>query len=400
MIDQRFIEDCNKVLTPGEPGYGLPNSAYLDNEIFALEQETVFAKSWTCIGFEKDVPNVKDVYPLTFFGQPIFMARSDDGTVRVFHNVCSHRGMILVDKSGPIKGVIRCPYHSWCYEHSGVLKSTPFIGGPNRNTHPEFDPSDHGLKEIRSVSSFGLVFVNLDGNAPDFNIVHADFLDRWSEFKGAPLCHGGPESTLEFTLKTNWKLAVENYCEAYHLPWVHPDLNRYSKIEDHYNINQWGCYSGQGTTVYSPTLIDGGNLAFPAMPGLLEKWDSGAEYIALYPNVLLGVHKDHYFAILITPDGPHQCHERVEIFYFDEVCLSTDFASLREANSKSWQTVFAEDVGVVEGMQRGRSSSGFNGGVFTPVLDTATRCFHMWVADRYIEALKPPGGNQTPDQPE
>ncbi len=384
MIDDGFYEDLQRVVTPGEPGHGLPNPAYISDDVFAMEQRVVFDATWACIGFDKDVPLVNDVFPLTFLGQPMVMTRANDGAVRVFHNVCSHRGMILVDKPGQVKGALRCPYHSWCYDHSGNLKSTPFIGGHDQHDHPSFDKSEYGLREIRSATSFGLVFVNLSGDAPDFEIQHAEFLDRWAEFKNAPLIHSGSDSTLHFTLNTNWKLAVENYCESYHLPWVHPELNKYSRIEDHYNICEWGRFSGQGTTVYSPDLIKGGNLAFPVLQGLSEKWDTGAEYIALYPNVLLGIHKDHYFAIQIVPNGPHQCLERVEIFYFEDICATTDYAELRLANAKNWQKIFNEDVYVVEGMQRGRASSCFSGGVFSPALDTATRCFHMWVSDKYL----------------
>jgi len=384
-----FYDAVRAVMTPGEPGRGLPNPAYVDEDVFTLEQQAVFAETWSCIGFDKDVPDAGDVFPLNFLDQPLVMVRGSDGAIRVFHNVCSHRGMILVEEAGNTRGLMRCPYHSWCYNLNGDLKRTPYIGGPEQDDHPCFDKSEHGLRAVRSTASFGLVFVNLSGDAPDFEVAHSDFLSRWAEFKDVPMVHGGPDSTLNFTLETNWKLAVENYCESYHLPWVHPSLNVYSKIEDHYNINVWGQFSGQGTTVYAPTLIEGSNRAFPELPGLSDIWKTGAEYIALYPNVLLGVHKDHAFAILITPDGPGRCHERVEIFYYDEACTGPDYADLRGANAVGWQQVFAEDVGVVEGMQRGRTSSGFKGGVFSPVLDTPTRCFHMWVADKYLAFSEP-----------
>lgn len=386
MNNTAFFDDLKTVMETGEPGVGLPNAAYVDDTLFTLEQKTVFADTWSCVGFEKDVPEDGDVYPLTFLGQPLVIARGTDGEVKVFHNICSHRGMILVEEPGNSKGLIRCPYHSWCYDLKGGLKRTPYVGGPDKDEHPDFDSSRHGLKEVRSATCFGLVFVNLSGDAPAFEDVHAHFLERWKEFANAPLIHGGTESTLLFTLEANWKLAVENYCEAYHLPWVHPGLNSYSRIEDHYNINEWGLYSGQGSTVYAPNLVGSGDLKFPDLPGLSDKWDTGAEYIALYPNVLVGVHKDHYYAILIMPDGPHRCHERVEIFYFDPACAGFDYEELRAANGRAWQSVFLEDVGVVEGMHRGRFSSGFGGGVFSPVLDTPTRCFHQWVAGRYLTA--------------
>ncbi len=57
------------------------------------------------------------------------MVRSEDSTLQVFHNVCRHRGHILVSEPGTLKQSIRCPYHSWTYDLAGCLKRTPHIGG-------------------------------------------------------------------------------------------------------------------------------------------------------------------------------------------------------------------------------------------------------------------------------
>src|SRR6056300_230136 len=121
----------------------------------------------------------------------------------------------------------------------------------------------------------------------------ADVIERWAEFD-KPLYHGGADSKFQLKVKTNWKLAVENYCESYHLPWVHPGLNSYSRLEDHYNIENPGVFSGQGTLVYRQ-LTGEGDRKFPDFDALSDKWDEAAEYLAVYPNVLLGVHRDHSF---------------------------------------------------------------------------------------------------------
>ena len=70
---------------------------------------------------------------------------------------------------------------------------------------------------------------------------------------------------------------------------MHPGLNSYSRLEDHYNIVKYGEYSGQGTLVYQPFRAEDGSAAFPDFSNLSEQWNEGAEYITLYPNVLLGV---------------------------------------------------------------------------------------------------------------
>jgi phenylpropionate dioxygenase-like ring-hydroxylating dioxygenase large terminal subunit len=220
--------------------------------------------------------------------------------------------------------------------------------------------------------------VNIGGTAPEFNDYAANLIDRWDEFE-QPIYHGGPDSSFGFTLDCNWKLAVENYCESYHLPFVHPALNSYSRLEDHYNIMDTPNYAGQGTMVYAPQISDDGR-QFPNFDGLSAKWDTGAEYVALFPNVLIGVHRDHYFAIILTPDGPEKTVEQIELYYTTQHATTEKYADMRTTNSAMWRTVFAEDITVVEGMQKGRHAPAYDGGKFSAVMDGPTHHFHKWVA--------------------
>ncbi|MEM7296338.1 MAG: RHO alpha subunit C-terminal catalytic domain-containing protein, partial [Pseudomonadota bacterium] len=184
---------------------------------------------------------------------------------------------------------------------------------------------------------------------------------------------------------TNWKLAVENYCESYHLPWVHPGLNSYSRLEDHYNIEAQGCYAGQGSLVYRQLEQNG--TKFPDFPALSEKWETGAEYISLFPNVLLGVHRDHAFAIVLEPKGLERTAEHIALYYRPEA-VGEEYAALRRENARLWKEVFTEDIFVVEGMQRGRHGPLFDGGKFSPAMDGPTHTFHHWVARQ----MTPPAG--------
>jgi choline monooxygenase len=363
---------------------GLPNAFYADAASFEAEKERLFAKTWACIGFGKDVAAPGTAKPITFLGQPLVMVRDREGILRVFQNVCRHRGMILVQPDTKLGSVIRCPYHSWCYNLDGSLRATPHVGGPGNNIHPGVDRAALGLFEVRSHVLMDMVFVNLSGDAEPFEQHAAPLIDRWREFAGRPLYHGGELASFSLEVAANWKLAVENYCESYHLPWVHPGLNSYSRLEDHYNILGNG-FSGQGTRVYDPKLEVAGR-RFASFVGLSPKWDSAAEYVAFYPNVLLGVHRDHTFAILLDPVAPNRTIERVELYYADAEMASSELAPLRKAHRVMWKEVFEEDIFVVEGMQSGRSASRFDGGKFSPVMDEATHAFHRWVAERFLPA--------------
>lgn len=373
------------VMQPIEAANGLPNEHYVDPSVFEAEKQEVFAQNWAAIGFAKDVPEPGYAKPLDSLGQPLLLVRDRGGVVRVFHNICRHRGMILVRQEGPVRGAIRCPYHSWSYDLDGALKATPHVGGPGHNTAAGIDRETLGLVPVRTHIWRDIVFVNLSGNAAGFEQAHADVMARWGEFS-APVHHSGADSSFKLEVNTNWKLAVENYCESYHLPWIHPGLNTYSRLEDHYHIEEPGRFSGQGTLVYRQLKGDAGEV-FPDTDNLSRKWDTSAEYISLFPNVLLGVHRDHSFAIILEPAGQDRTVEHVEIYYHQPEAVGDRYRNLRKKNAELWRTVFEEDIFVVEGMQKGRNATGFDGGRFSPVMDNPTHLFHQWVATQHLNAL-------------
>lgn len=376
----KISTDLAPVLAELSKAHGLPNEHYVSEQPFEEEKRSVLFANWSGIGFGKDIPEPGDAKPIDFLGMPLLMVRDRNGAINVFQNTCRHRGMILVDEPTRITGAIRCRYHSWCYALNGELRATPHVGGPGQNTHADIDRNELGLFRVRSHVWHDVVFVNISGDAPEFEADKSDLMTRWAEFE-QPLHHGGDESSFKLAVKSNWKLAVENYCESYHLPWIHPGLNSYSRLEDHYNIEKPGAYSGQGTLVYRQLKDDDGSV-FPDFAGLGEKWDEGAEYVALYPNVLLGVHRDHFFAIVLQPVDLENTIEHIELYYPQDVAQSPEHDSLRAANAKQWKTVFEEDIIVVEGMQKGRHGTLFDGGRFSPAMDGPTHNFHHWVASQ------------------
>ena len=374
--------DLHAVRAPTASARGLPNAHYTSPLVFDEERRSVLFANWSGIGFGKDVPNPGDVRPVEFLGMPLLIVRGAEGSVSVFQNTCRHRGMILVEEPTHVRRVIRCPYHSWCYGLDGSLRGTPHVGGPGRNTHEAMPHAELGLHEVRSRLWRDVVFVDVSGEAAPFDEHAAPLIERWGEFE-QPIRHGGEGSSFTLDVRTNWKLAVENYCESYHLPWVHPGLNSYSRLQDHYHIDDAPGHAGQGTRVYrQPASGDGAR--FPDHAALSSRWDEGAEYVALFPNVLLGVHRDHSFAIVLEPLAVDRTREHVSLYYTEEGATDPALAGLREENARLWHTVFAEDIFVVEGMQRGRRGELFDGGRFSPAMDVATHRFHAWVAGEVL----------------
>ena len=192
-----------------ERANGLANAHYIDPAVFAEESEAVLKATWAGLAVGADVPNPSDAKPIQFLGMPLLLLRDKDGELRVFENICRHRGMQLVHEAKTIEGAIRCPYHSWCYSTKGKLVSPPHVGGAGHNTHPSIVKDDLGLNEVRSYVWRDVVFINISGAAPEFTEVHADLVARWSEFD-SPLYHGGRTAGLSWRSRqiTNWRWKI------------------------------------------------------------------------------------------------------------------------------------------------------------------------------------------------
>jgi choline monooxygenase len=370
------------ILQPIEKATGLPNLAYTSETFFAHERDNVLGKGWAGLWFASDLPRKGYVKPVEFMGLPLLILRNKQNEIKVFHNVCSHRGMLLVHDEMEVQGALRCKYHSWSYSLDGELKGTPHLGGIGQQKIDGFKHCDHGLKPVRSAVWMDVIFINLSGDAPAFDDYVKPLTDKWQPFLG----DSGLERMraavngkgLEVEVKSNWKLAVENYCESYHLPWIHPSLNTYSRLEDHYHIMYGDDFAGQGSYAYR--LSDEVGTALPRFPEWPEEKLEQAEYVAFYPNVLLGIQADHAFAMIIEPQASALSLEHLRLYYVGDEAVGDLHAASRNATLESWRVVFAEDIDAVEGMQRGRRSPGYAGGVFSPVMDNPTHHFHQWMA--------------------
>jgi len=385
IINKKKLDLVNK---PIHKAHGLPNECYTSKEYTLIERKKIFEDKWVVIGVASSLPNIGDIKPLDLLGLPLLIVRNKKNKIKVFHNVCSHRGVKLVSEIGKNKNVIRCPYHSWSYNFDGNLIATPHIGGMNKHKTSSFNKSDNNLKEIRTYVWLDLIMINISNNEISFENYIKPLSDRWAKFwplKDRKLIkHSKDFGYFQLTAKCNWKFAIENYCESYHLPWVHPGLNSYSKIDDHYHIQGLpNRFAGQGTEVYNPRLK--GNKKFPCFPNWPKKKEKIAEYIALFPNVMLGIHKDHFYAYWLEPVNHEHTIEHMELYYVGEnAANSKKFKSLRKQNHKLWKDIQKEDVDIIQRMQIGRNSPSYNGGNFSPVMDNPTHHFHKWVATNII----------------
>ena len=382
------VEKIKAVDKPIEDANGLPNECYIDKEYLAYEKDKVFCDNWTAIGVGSSIPNPGDAKPYNLLGTPLVLIRDKNMEIRVFHNVCSHRGFKLLEKSCTLKNVLRCPYHSWSYDFNGNLIATPHIGGLNKHQSEKFDKGRSNLKQIKSKIWMDIIFVNINSNAINFEEFIKPLEQRWSKFitkKDQELIvHSDDYGYFNLDVKCNWKFAIENYCESYHLPTIHPELNKVSNINDHYHIQGLpNRFAGQGSKKYEQSIK--GNKKFDTFPNWDKDMLKNSEYIALFPNVMIGLHIDHFYVFWLEPLAINKTKEHMQMYYIGNDSANGDeLKELRKKNSRFWKGVMLEDVSAIEGMQDGRNSPVYNGGNFSPVMDQPTHQFHKWVANNLI----------------
>ena len=385
ILDIKKLENIDK---PIEIANGLPNECYTSEDYLAFEKERVFCDKWVVIGVGSSIPNPGDAKPYNLLGIPLIFVRDKNMEIRVFHNVCSHRGFKLLDEPCNLKNVIRCPYHSWSYDFKGNLIATPHIGGLNVHQSEKFIKNKSNLKEVRSEVWMDIIFVNINSNEIDFKEYIKPLEERWSKFIKKEdqelLVYSKDYGHFNLEVNCNWKFAIENYCESYHLPTIHPELNRVSNINDHYHIQGLpNRFAGQGSKNYQQLIK--GNKKFNTFPNWDKNLLKNSEYIALFPNVMIGLHIDHFYIFWLEPLSINKTREHMQMYYVgDESANGKELYELRKENARFWKDVMLEDINAIEGMQEGRNSPVYNGGNFSPIMDQPTHQFHKWVANSLL----------------
>jgi choline monooxygenase len=389
LSDVLDIKKIKAVIQPIEKAHGLPNECYTSPEYLMIEREKVFKDKWTVIGVGSSVPHTGDALPYNLLGIPLIILRDKENRIRVFHNVCSHRGFKLLDGPCSLKKVLRCPYHSWSYDFGGKLVATPHIGGLNIHELDKFDKSKSNLKEVKSKVWMDMIFININDNQIEFEKYIKPLENRWSKFISKEdqhlLVQSRDHGYFSLDVKSNWKFAIENYCESYHLPTIHPELNKISNISDHYNIQGLpNRFAGQGSKKYNQLIKN--KKTFDNFKNWPKDLSKSSEYIALFPNVMIGLHIDHFYAFWLEPISINETKEHLTMYYVgDSSANGKELKDMRKENVRIWKDVMSEDIKAVEGMQEGRNSPVYNGGNFSPVMDNSTHQFHKWIANNLTD---------------
>lgn len=188
---------------------------YTDPEVFQLEMERLWARTWVYVGHASQVPNAGDFITVDIAAKPVIMVRQADASIRVLMNRCAHKGTKVVsDLAGNAGKVFRCPYHAWSYRTDGSLINIPLKEGyANTRLEPQ------GLPVVKNVATHrGFVFARLSERGIGFRDYFGDSLSSIDN-----LADRSPEGELElaggclrFLHNCNWKMFVENLNDTMH----------------------------------------------------------------------------------------------------------------------------------------------------------------------------------------
>lgn len=349
----------------------LERNFYSDPAIYAREQTAIFSKSWLLLGRLNDHWPLGEIShtaykTLDVAGSPVVLLRTADGTdgaVRGFHNVCRHRGAMLLDEpSGCLeKGVVVCPYHAWSYDCLGRL-----VGAPNMADVESFQRTDYGLHPVRVETLHGFVFANLDRDAcsvDSFLQPLERYLEAWSVAELETVV------SLEYNVRANWKSIFENFNECYHCPTIHPALNRLTPYRNADNEFVDGPILG-GPMRFADgidTMSQSGARVGKWLPKLNENQRRTVCYFTVFPSFFISFHPDYVMVHRLEPLAVDSTKITCEFLFHPDSKLDPKFDP--SLATDFWHLTNQQDWEVSERVQLGARSAYFQPGPLSNLED-------------------------------
>jgi Rieske 2Fe-2S family protein len=291
--------ELDRSLLPFGQSRMLPRAAYVDDEVFAWEQRHFFDAQWMCVGRSEDLAEPGDQRAESLGTAGVFLTRGQDGILRAFANVCSHRGHELLPCGTTARhGRVICPYHSWSYTLEGDVWTAPGF-----KDLADFDATEHGLTRLPCTEWHGLIFVDGSGTAPDLEEELAELEPLIAPYEPERLRVAG---THDYVVAANWKILSENYQECYHCPMIHPELCEVSPPKSGDNYRTDGPWVGGTMDLREDmeTMSLDGRSGGVMLRGLDAEGLRMVNYIYVFPNVLISLHPDFVMTHRLTPLGP------------------------------------------------------------------------------------------------
>jgi choline monooxygenase len=341
-----------------------PARVYSDPELFRVQLERVFARTWQYAGHDDLVSVVGQVFPFTLLpgalDEPLVLTRDTDDRLHCLSNVCTHRGTLVVEGAGHLQQ-LRCRYHGRRFRLDGRFHSMPEFEG-TANFPSEAD--DLPRVSLAQLERFFMVAL---APAMAFEDVVAPVRARLGGLPFAELVYDATAAR-DYLVEANWALYVDNYLEGFHIPYVHSslattlDYGAYAVELERYAVLQLG-------------IAKPGERSFALPAGHRDADRSiAAYYFWLFPTTMFNVYPWGVSVNVVTPLAVDRTRVSFLPFVWDE-------SARREGAGYGLDRVEREDEAIVEAVQRGVRSRLYDRGRYSPTREGGVHHFHRLLAE-------------------
>jgi len=364
---------------------GLPAWVYNHPEMTRLELERLLKPSWQIACHISQIRNAGDYVTFQLGSDSVIVLRERGGGIRALRNVCRHRGTRLLEGAGRCHGRITCPYHGWSYRYDGSLLATPA-----KESFPGLNLREHGLDPVRVEQALGFVFVCLAAEAPPPPSERwAPIIEELAPYRLEELVPTQPVYQEEWDV--DWKIAMDNYLESYHVPIGHPGLNRMftPDYEDQRGVPgiargiSWmreGSSSRWSERIYQKYV---GPVTAPHLP---EPNRRSWRFYSCLPNLGIDVMPEQVDFFQVLPRGPGKAVIRGAAFGLPDD--RREMRLVRWLGNRINKEVNKEDRMLCERLQRGIADSSYRPGPLSQI-ETWMIQFHDLLRARIPEANLP-----------
>ena len=324
-----------------ENQFTLPSKWYFENSYMEREKTEIFLKEWQLVGSRTQIRNPGEILLAEVANNPVIVICQKDNTLKAFYNVCQHRGGPLAYENCSVSK-LQCKYHGWVYELNGDLKNARGFN------EAELNVEDFGLQPIHVTEWMGQVFVNLSNSPQDLNQHIDEIKTLTSPIDFSDYVFKFRES---YQIRCNWKVYMDNFLEGFHIPFVHPELNKVidyksykTEIYERFSL-QW-CPLDSELSPYGKSANSEENKAF---------------YFTIYPNIILNIAPGRLQTNIVEPKSSKTC-----VVHFDYHFDNPEEADI-EQDADFSEMVQQEDILICENVQKGLESKGYDKGKFSPL---------------------------------
>ena len=362
-----------------------PGSFYIqDSSSFSAQCTTIFNDTWHYSPEILLAKNPGDALPFSTlsnspFSEPLLAVKDVDNIMRVFSNVCTHRGKILIEGTSPTsiisnngKVSIKCGYHGRRFSGNGRCVGAPGFDSINNTVDDLPQASVHIVKGI-------LPFVSLGPNKNNsFETIFGDLFDRLS-FLPLQDLRLDSTGTKSFEVKCHWSLYIENYLEGLHVPFVHPSLNNALTMSAYTTE----LFQNSSLQIGPATNSDTDNVLLPMSNTTTNTSDRIVAYYAwLFPNMMLNFYHWGCSINVVVPLGPSLTRIDYTRLLWGNNTLSSTSTSTRQSAGDNLDIVEQEDDAVVESVQKGIGARLYTRGRYSPKWELGTHHFHRLLTSK------------------